>query len=783
MKRRILWLLNHKTLMKFEVKLLRDLGYEVYIPKVVPFDVSVGVDWESDNLLTIEKRDLDVLNQFDFYETRMTEEIVRIINQYFDIAMFIHLPVMIESLVDFFQGVLVLRAYGRYKITGTYTDVILHELGISYLCKIQKLGKRFVFGESYKGISEMECDFFRDHTQYMPIGLPDCTVYDRWTGKKKKVLFICPRISISPMYKSIYEDFKKNFSKIPHSIGGVQPIPLENDPTILGYLPQEEYEEMYPSHTCLFYESTEENQLTYPPLEAVRCGLPLIFMAGGMLDQLGGRELIGRCKNIKEARQKMQRLIKGDRVLAEKIRESQGVLLHKFSYEFCQNKWEKAMSAVEKILQEIPQAEEQKKKLAVILPEGFLGGVLDFTVRLIKAIKRGAELYQDSLEIIFGYAKHENFKEGDPFREIKKLGISIREFVWDYINSSDRREIGKLMGIDLSVEENVWCVMNDHMSYFNDCDALLFTSDRVPALPFIMQPYGVIAHDYIQRLIPDIFSKDTFEYSFIQFVRGARAVFTTTPVTRDHAIQYAGVSQDRIHIIPVLYGCDTEMEQLLSKQTGQNETIEKQKEKPYFLWSTNITQHKNHKVALRALSEYYSKGGKLKCMVTGFSTEKFSPKYKGQGEEHAYTIEIRNIIRQDNNLKKNMIFRGNLPKRQYYEVLKNAEFFLHPGKGDNGNGTAFDAAWYGVFTVSSDYAPMRYYNTYFGLQMRFFNPNDSYELADTLLDAEQNREDYKRKVPSRYELRKFMVEDDEISKKIYACVRHECALFSGEKIR
>ena len=77
------------------------------------------------------------------------------------------------------------------------------------------------------------------------------------------------------------------------------------------------------------------------------------------------------------------------------------------------------------------------------MPEGFLGGVLDFTVRLIKAIKRGAELYQDSLEIIFGYAKHENFKEGDPFREIKKLGISIREFVWDYINSSDRREIGK----------------------------------------------------------------------------------------------------------------------------------------------------------------------------------------------------------------------------------------------------------------------------------------------------------------------------------------------------
>lgn len=772
--------------MKFEVQLLRDLGYEVYIPKIVPFDLNVEVDWESDHLLTIEKNDLDLLNQFDFYETRMTNEVVEIVNRSFDIVMFIYFPQIIETFVDFFQGVLVLRAHGSSKMTGTYTDRILHDLGISYLNKIQKLGKRFLFGESYEGISRAECSFFKDHSQYMPIGLPDSSMNGTWTGKKNKMLFICPKIKISPIYKKIYEDFKKDFSGIPYSIGGVQPIPLENDPTVLGYLPQSEYEEMYLSHSCLFYESTEENQMTYPPLEAIKCGLPLIFMGGGMLDKLGGENLAGRCKNRKEARQKVRRLVKGDKIFAEKIRKSQGILLHKFSYEFCREKWQKAMSAVEEILQEITGLEKQKKKLGIILPVDYTGGVLDYTIRLIKVIKRGSELYGDSLEIIFGYVKSENFKNRDWFGEIRKLGIQIREFTWDFINGTDKIEIMKMVGIDFRDEGNEWCILNDHISYFNDCDVLLFASDRVPELPFLMQPYSVIAHDYIQRVCPDIFPKDFFEYSVIQLVRGAKSVFTTTPITVNHAIQYAGVNKDRIHLIPVLYSRDTEMKEVgsqLKQDIKQDGTMRKHKEKPYFLWSTNITQHKNHRVALYALSEYYSKGGKLKCVVTGSLTEKFSPAYKAQKEEEAYTLEIRDIIKQDENLKRNMIFYGNLPKRQYYEVLKNAEFLLHPGKADNGNGTAFDAAWYGVFTVSSDYAPMRYYDKYFRLHMCFFNPNNSHELAETLLDAERNREKYKKAVPTQNELEKLMIENDEISRKIYACIRYECALFSGEKMK
>ena len=57
----------------------------------------------------------------------------------------------------------------------------------------------------------------------------------------------------------------------------------------------------------MYYHSTEPDHIHYHPFEAVRAGMPLVFMAGGMLDRLGGIDLPGRSKPPKEARQKIER--------------------------------------------------------------------------------------------------------------------------------------------------------------------------------------------------------------------------------------------------------------------------------------------------------------------------------------------------------------------------------------------------------------------------------------------------------------------------------------------
>ena len=55
-KRRLLWIVNHQTLMAAEVPILRSLGWEVFIPKLVRDDVSyrsAGVSSAWDASLTL----------------------------------------------------------------------------------------------------------------------------------------------------------------------------------------------------------------------------------------------------------------------------------------------------------------------------------------------------------------------------------------------------------------------------------------------------------------------------------------------------------------------------------------------------------------------------------------------------------------------------------------------------------------------------------------------------------------------------------------------------------
>ncbi len=774
--KRILWILNHKTLMKFEVPLLRKLGYEVYIPKKPPFDVSVSVDWESDKLLSIPQKDLDIINSIDFYEDTLTPKEADLINKYFHIAMFIHTPKTIESMVDWFKGVLVLRAYGRMEAEGSYTDVILSFLGLGYMKKIESLGFRFVFGESYRGLSKIECEFFRNHTLYMPIGLPDCKFEDKWTGEKKKMLFICPRIRYSGLFEKTYKKFKEEFKDLPYSIGGVQPIEVQNDPNVLGFLPQKEYDLLYPSHSCLYYDSTEKNHITYPPLEAVKCGLPVIFMGGGLLDELGGKNLPGRCKNVHEAKKKIKKLISGDKILAKNIRNSQIILLEKFKLEYCLPIWEKAMKEIESYCDflPVPMFGKKRKRLCIMLPEGYTGGVLDYTIRIIEAIKKGSEAAGDMLDIVFAYLDCPVFQEMDYFKPIRKMGVPIRKFQWKRYSYDQVLEIYQLMGIHYHPYPEDYFIPEDGSSNFSDCDHILLTVDRVPGSVLFFQPYGLISHDYIQRILPDLFDDIGFlETPYLHVARNAKAIFTSTDVTKDHTIQYAGVAEKRVHLIPVPFSAPKG-----DFQYALNNFIDDS----YFVWSTNIASHKNHEIALEAISTYYLMGGRLKCVVTGVNTQYFDPEKEIDEDSifcTKYVLKIRDIVNKNKLLKDNILFLGNLPKFQYRCILKNAKFFFHPGSADNGNGTAFDAAYLGVPTISSDYRAMRFYDSYFPLNMKFFDNTDPDNITSVLLEADKENEEFRSHLPSKETMEKKMVDHPDIYIPLYDQIKTHLAIDGG----
>ena len=113
--KRILWLLNHKTLMHSEVPLLLRLGFEVYVPKIFPQDdanLSAEISFRYDNSLTISISDLQELNKFDFYKSKIKGKVKKIVNDYFDICFCGFFPTMLTSLVENFDNLIYLHVFG-----------------------------------------------------------------------------------------------------------------------------------------------------------------------------------------------------------------------------------------------------------------------------------------------------------------------------------------------------------------------------------------------------------------------------------------------------------------------------------------------------------------------------------------------------------------------------------------------------------------------------------------------------------------------------------------------
>lgn len=774
--KRALWLMNHTTLRKFEVPMLIELGYEVYCPNMFPYDegnMSASVTREFDYTLTISNSQLDLLNQVDFYN-ELPREVIELINEEFDIVFMGFFPEQFRSIVFHFSGIIVFQAFGLSN-GSSYTKILEKYLGFEIFEAIKKAGNRFFWGGAYKNLIEIECDLFKKSAVYLPLGLKNAYVHDLWEGTDKRILFVCPRIYSTSYFGNIYKKFKKDFQGFDYVVGGAQPINDYSDPRVLGFVSDEQYKYNMTHLSVMFYHSQEKRHLHYHPLEAVKNGMPLIFMANGLLDQIGGRNLPGRCETIEEARGKIARILRGDRKFIQEVRNSQPILLHTFSDNFCMDIWKKEFTKIDKQLNEQRNCTikaKKAKKIAVILPEGYTGGVLDVTLRFVKALHRGIEEYQSNVQLVFAYIDLPVFQEKDYFKDIREMGIPIRKYKWKSASASYLQNYYSLMGGgEVHLEGQEYFVMDDGMQMFDDCDGFIFTVDRCPARIFLTKPHILLVHDYLQRYMTYVYG-DFYEDCVLYMARTAIRTLVMSPPTYQDAIMYAGIEEEKLALIPLMF----ELMPAPSKEVREKSKVDgKADDEPYFLWSTNLGQHKNHLMALRALATYYNEGGRLKCYVTGVDTDLFDPECEKECNE--YIQSIRKLVKQEN-LTKYVTFWGNLSKSQYVRILCNAKFFMHPGLMDNGNMTAVDAASVGVPTISSGYPQMKYYEEYMHLNMKFFDPYSEESLKDMLFQAEQEYETWKQQLPSREELKQYTIE--KTYSKIFEVVEEAFKLSRGD---
>ena len=149
---------------------------------------------------------------------------------------------------------------------------------------------------------------------FLPIGISKrfFSSGDLWKGDDKRLFFICPVIKENPYFANVYREFNKNFNDIPHVIGGWQGKGIVNDPSVIGWVDQTKFDDLFCNLRVMFYHSCEPNHIHYHPLEAMAMGMPVVFMQDGMLGQIdkNGKQP-GSCKSISEARKKIRGILNG----------------------------------------------------------------------------------------------------------------------------------------------------------------------------------------------------------------------------------------------------------------------------------------------------------------------------------------------------------------------------------------------------------------------------------------------------------------------------------------
>lgn len=743
--KRILWLLNHTTLREFEVPLLINMGFEVFTPKVVPETIlkrSTSQTFQYDACLTIPADILEILNQHDFYSENENPHIVSIINNYFHVAFTGFFPNTIETLAEGFTGKIFLRVFGLAKNHNYY--LYSKEIFDNTLMEnLHSISNRLWFAPSYPEISKNEVSIFRDVV--LPLGLPSFFYHDQdtWTGKDKILFFVCPSIKLIPTYYGeIYTEFKKIFSGFPHIIAGDQDDSIIEDPHVKGFQPREVFNEWLKNCRVMFYHSQELRHLHYHPLEAIVVGMPLIFMGGGLLESLGGKDQPGLCRTTKEARKKIKRIFRSDRSFINEIREKQKVILEKFSEAYCRRMWEENFLPI--VTQPLPPPPKIKgKRIGIIIPTGYRGGTLNGVKNIARTLAQSALRMEEEIEIII-YCIRDFYDIKKDFYELESYKIKIREFIFKEYTYEETKI---MMGFSKSTEKLIYsphyyCI-NDNYKNGIDCDTWLLISDRFTKPLAPLRPYTVIVYDYIQRYLPEMFGS-WHEKEFIETVQGSRYVFTTTPQTALDVQNYTGISPDRITCLGMQF--DPLTEKNADFPSAHIENIVKNIGE-YIIWTTNLAHHKNLNAALDAIEKYYHQGGKLKFIMTGVDTEKLNIQKNYLCEQNDYIDMLRKKIKANNFLKKNLQFMGNLPVTDYVYILKYAKFLFHPAIIDNGTFSVLEAAAREVPSVSSDYPQMRYIDNEFQLNLHFFDSDQPHEITNALHFMEKNYPQQKKKLP------------------------------------
>lgn len=485
---RAMWILNHTAARKFELPMLHKLGYEIFTPKKYPNDPnfrSASVDAKWDQTLSIPEADLDLLNSTDWYNGANLNA-WSVANKYFDILFCIVFNARgIQKTCSNFAGDILWRTYGLAEEAGSYSRIIteFHQYSRAHYA-FKKKGDRFWFAEAYPHLHEIEDSWIKKRAVYLPLGMAGASEQPQpgWTGGDRRVLFVCPDIGHNTAYSEIYHQFKQHLGDLPYAVGGTQSVKI-NDPNVLGYLPLEKHRENMAHMQCMFYHSRESRHIHYHPFEAIKIGMPLVFMSDGMLDRMGGLRLPGRARTWGEAKSKIGRILDGDKDFIQDVTTSQSILLESMKAENLESSWAEGLSRITRSAQlRVDRSSTRRLKFAILAEPKDLP----------KARSLARDVTQDAahkgmhVNVVVGLQVGDADLYDSSFKyRAKDDEAQQRAFNWRKISGAAAKRAMFYARSAREIVSETYVVPDDEISYFQDCDAWVIIGGRaeVPVLP------------------------------------------------------------------------------------------------------------------------------------------------------------------------------------------------------------------------------------------------------------------------------------------------------------
>ena len=326
--------------MHAEVPILRQLGYEVFVPKVLPRGVrSAATTFEYDADLTIPAHVLAALNEMDFYRGVVDEQVAAWLNEYFGGAFIFALQGLHRNVLRYFRGAIVFRAFGapapdNYSRQLQTWDPDCIEL-------VRAAQDRFWFASGYPHLSEAEPPLLANRNVYLPIGIPQPFIdanADTWRGDSRQILLFCADILTQRSNTASYYAFKKAYGDLPHVIVGGQTEPID-DPHVVGFLPDDEVLELMRSSAVMVYPSRELRHVQYHPIEASVVGLPVVFQVDSLLGTFLDIKPYGAVSDDVEGRALVERLLEGDQEAILAVRRDEHLIAERFTERWCEGIW------------------------------------------------------------------------------------------------------------------------------------------------------------------------------------------------------------------------------------------------------------------------------------------------------------------------------------------------------------------------------------------------------------------------------------------------------------